>query len=186
MALLYGCGLHISEALRLDLGDVDVNQALLLIRETKFYKSRWVPTSPSVAACLGRYIDERAAARFPREADSPVFINGHGRRYSYDAVSETFRTLLREMGLRGPPGTPGPRLHDLRHTFAVHRLTRWYEEGADVRAKLPRLATYLGHGSVFATQTYLTVTADLLREGARRFHEWRRQHSHQLEVPHAS
>ena len=186
LALLYGGGLRISEALRLDLGDVDVEQALLLIRETKFYKSRWVPLSPSVVACLGRYLDDRAASGFPTEADSPVFINRHGRRHNYSTISKAFLTLLRETGLRGPPGAPGPRLHDLRHTFAVHRLTRWYEEGADVRAKLPRLATYLGHGSIFATQVYLTVTADLLREGARRFHAWRRQHSHQLEVLHAS
>ncbi len=189
VALLYGGGLRISEALQLDISDVDVDveHALLLIRETKFYKSRWVPLSPSVAACLGRYLAGRAASGFPTEADSPVFVNRQGGRYSYDAISRTFLALLREMGLRGPPGVPGPRLHDLRHTFAVHRLTRWYEEGADVRAKLPRLATYLGHVSVFATQTYLTVTADLLREGARRFHEWRRTHSHQpqLEVPHA-
>lgn len=185
LALLYGSGLRISEALQLNVDDVDVEQALLLIREAKFYKSRWIPLSPSVATCLGRHLDERVASGFPADADSAVFINCYGRRYSYSTVSKTFRTLLRELGLRGPPGTPGPGLHDLRHTFAVHRLTRWYEEGADVRAKLPRLATYLGHGTIFATQTYLTVTADLLREGARRFHEWRRRHSHQPEVLHA-
>ena len=173
IALLYGAGLRVSEALNLNLDDFDTGQALLLVRETKFYKSRWIPLAPSVATCLEDYITVRTVGTDQIVGDAPVFINLHGRRCTYGTVYSTFLALLRRTGLRGPVGTPGPRMHDLRHSFAVHRLTRWYEEGEDVQAKLPLLSTYLGHSSIVATEVYLTVTADLLRQGAQRFYDWR-------------
>lgn len=184
IALLYGAGLRVSEALGLDVGDFNGEQGLLLVRETKFYKSRWIPLAPSVTACLKDYVALRAEHERALAADTPIFVNRHGRRCAYSRACATFLGLLRQQGLRGPAGEAGPRIHDLRHSFAVRRLTRWYEEGADVQAKLPLLSTYLGHSSVLATEVYLTVTAELLRQAAQRFYAWRGSSSPQ-EVAHA-
>ena len=186
IALIYGGGLRVSEALNLNLGDFSEEQGLLLVRETKFYKTRWIPLAPSVAACLKDYIAIRAPNDPAPPDDDPLFINQHGRRCAYPTVQATFLALLRRQGLRGPAGETGPRIHDLRHSFAVRRLTRWYEEGEDVQAKLPLLSTYLGHSSVLATQVYLTVTAELLRLGAQRFYAWRRSAMPSKEVSHAN
>ena len=137
-----------------------------------------------MSACLKAYIASRAVNERALAADAPVFINRHGGRCAYSTVCATFLALLRQQGLRGPAGEAGPRIHDLRHSFAVRRLTTWYEEGVDVQAKLPLLSTYLGHSSVLATEVYLTVTAELLRHAAQRFYARRRSPSLE-EVPHA-
>ncbi len=184
IALLYGAGLRVSEALGLNIGDFSEEQGLLLVRETKFYKSRWIPLAPSVTACMRAYIACRIENEQVLASDLPFFINSHGRRCTYQAVSPTFRGLLRRVGLRGPAGEAGPRIHDLRHSFAVRRLTGWYEEGVDVQAKLPLLSTYLGHSSVLATEVYLTVTAELLHQATQRFYRWRRSSAF-AEVSHA-
>ena len=116
IGLLYGSGLRISEALGLNLGDFDAKQQILLIRETKFYKSRYVPLAPSVSASIVDYLCiRRTAGQVPLSPETPVFVSRHGRRCAYGAVSETFLALLRRCDLRGPPGLPGPRLHDIRH-----------------------------------------------------------------------
>lgn len=174
IGLLYGAGLRISEALALNVGDFDSGQQLLLIRETKFHKSRYVPLTPSVSASVDDYLRIRREAGNALPPEASIFVNERGRRCAYQSASRAFLTLARRCGLRGPPGQPGPRIHDLRHAHAVHCLTRWYEEGVDVQAKLPLLSTYLGHSSIAATQVYLTITADLLRLGAARFHRARR------------
>ncbi|MFC2173081.1 tyrosine-type recombinase/integrase [Acidobacteriota bacterium] len=173
IVLLYGAGLRISEALALNVEDFDSEQQLLLIRKTKFHKSRYVPLAPSVSVAIDSYLQIRRQAGHCLPSDEPIFVTKRCRRCVYSTFISTFLYLLRRCGLRGPPGETGPRIHDLRHTTAVHRLTRWYEEGVDVQAKLPLLSTYLGHGSVAATQVYLTITAELLRHGAARFHSGR-------------
>jgi integrase/recombinase XerD len=169
LGLLSCTGLRISEALALRLVDVDAEEGILWIRESKFHKSRAVPIPPDVVAALERYRAERAARGHAPDPEAPFFVNERKRACGYPVVCATFLALARRIGLRGPAGTRGPRLHDLRHAFAVHRLLAWYRDGGDVQAKLPLLADYLGHVSLVSTQVYLEITAELLGEAARRF-----------------
>jgi integrase len=167
LLLLYATGLRIGEALRLRLRDVDLDRSTLLIRETKFLKSRVVPFPPALADALRAYLKERlAAATGP---DAPLFISHARRPYSVDKFSEVFRTLLVAAGIPTTPHPQRPRVYDIRHTFALTRVLHWYREGADLQAKLPLLATYMGHVDVLSTQVYLTSTAELLREASQRF-----------------
>lgn len=167
LLLLYATGLRIGEALRLRLRDVDLGANTLLIRETKFLKSRVVPFSRELADTLHDYLKERLVAA--TGADAPLFINHARRPYSVDKFSEVFRTLLTASGIPAAPHPQRPRVYDVRHTFALTRVLQWYREGADLQAKLPLLATYMGHVDVLSTQVYLTSTAELLREASQRF-----------------
>lgn len=168
-SLLCSTGLRISEALALTLADVDLEDRLLVIRESKFHKSRIAPLHPTAALGLGAYRQERAAHGHSVDCAAPFFVNQCGRAVAYPLACATFLTVARRTGLRKPPGFPGPRIHDLRHTFAVSRLLAWYRDGGDVQARLPLLTTYLGHVSIVSTQIYLEITAELLHEAARRF-----------------
>jgi integrase len=167
LLLLYATGLRIGEALRLRLRDVDLEGCTLLIRESKFLKSRVVPFSPALADALHAYLKERlVAATGP---DAPLFINHARRPYSVDKFSEVFRTLLPAAGVPATPHPHRPRVYDVRHTFALTRVLQWYRDGADLQAKLPLLATYMGHVDVLSTQVYLTSTPELLCEASQRF-----------------
>lgn len=167
--LLYCTGLRISEAVTLRLADADLGEGLLLVRESKFHKSRLLPLSPGANESLRRYRTERAQRAFSENPDMPLFINARGHECAYPLVCATFLDIARRVGIRRPAGFPGPRIHDLRHTFAVHRLLSWYRDGGDVQARLPLLADYLGHVSLISTQVYLHITAELLHEAAHRF-----------------
>lgn len=169
LGLLSCTGLRISEALALRLVDVDSAEGILWICESKFHKSRAVPMAPDVVAVLERYRADRAARGQSADPEAPFFVNERKQACSYPVVYATFLAIARRIGLRRPAGTRGPRLHDLRHTFAVHRLLAWYRDGGDIQARLPRLADYLGHVSLVSTQVYLEITAELLGEAARRF-----------------
>jgi len=149
--------------------DVDLQTNLLLVRESKFHKSRLLPLSPGVSDALRRYQAERDHRALPREPEAPFFVNERRTACAYPLVCATFLCVARRVGVRGPAGSRGPRIHDLRHTFAVHRLLEWYRDGGDVQARLPLLADYLGHVSLVSTQVYLDITAELLHEAARRF-----------------
>ena len=174
IGLLYSTGLRISEALKLTLEDIDLKRRLLLIRQTKFKKSRWVPLSTSTAKALRVFLECRRICGFPTVGAAPVFVNSrknaNGRPYGYGAICRTFLEIIRRVKIRGPVEKRGPRVHDLRHSFAVHRLAKWYREGAVISAKLPLLSTYLGHSSLVGTEIYLQATAQLLEEANRRFH----------------
>lgn len=170
-ALLYAAGLRISEALAFDLGDLDLRRELLHVRRTKFYKSRLVPLAASTVEGLKRYLVLRAEKGHSTAPGEPLFVNDWGRRIPYDTAQGTFRRITRKCGLRGPAGTRGPRLHDLRHSFAVHRLLGWYREGKNVQALLPVLATYLGHAHVSGTQVYLHTTEELLAVASDRYRQ---------------
>jgi len=169
LGLLYCTGLRVSEALALRLADVDLDDGLLIIREGKFHKSRAVPFPPDVGHALAAYLEARRHYRHRTDPDAPFFVNEWRRPCSYSVVVATFLGVARRAGVRGAPGQRGPRLHDLRHTFAVHRLLAWYRDGGDVQTRLPLLATYLGHVCLVSTQVYLHITAELLHEAARRF-----------------
>jgi site-specific recombinase XerD len=169
LAILYGLGLRVGEVCRLRVQDVDFERRLLVIRETKFYKSRLVPFGPKLEALLKAYLQLKAKHWGSFAPDAPLFSLRGGRAINPCTVSQTFHLLLPQLPIEIPPGCSPPRLHDLRHSFAVGALLRWYRSGADPQAHLLALATFLGHVDVNSTAVYLTTTAALLEEANRRF-----------------
>ena len=170
--LLYGAGLRLGEALALNISDLELEQSLLRVRQSKFYKSRLVPFGEDLTRVLRQYSRHRDR-RYPNDPDSPVFRLRNGRRAHHKIIERTFRRLcLLAVVRREGDSRRQPRLHDLRHTAAVHRLIHWYRSGADLQRLLPRLATYLGHRDLSGTQHYLTLTPPLLREASRRFQRY--------------
>jgi integrase len=167
-ALLYGLGLRVGEVSRLLVGDVDFERAMLSVRDTKFYKSRLVPFGPHMGERLARYVDRRFGPQADPEA--PLFSFTRRGAVHEGTISLTFHSLLPQLKLDVPAGVCTPRLHDLRHAFAVGTLLRWYRLGVDPSARLIRLATFLGHADPASTAVYLTITEDLMREADRRFH----------------
>lgn len=155
--VLYACGLRVGEALRLRVSEVDLDAGILTIRQGKFRKDRLAPLAPSLHVYLRRYHAEMGK----RGADAVFFPAPHGGVYSHHAVYTTFRWMLRTAKIPHGGRGEGPRVHDIRHTFAVRRLEAWYREGADLTTKLPALSTYLGHESLAGTQRYLQLTAEL-------------------------
>lgn len=169
LAILYGLGLRVGEVCRLTVADVDFERCLLVIRETKFYKSRLVPFGPKLAELLKAHLQRRIRSGGTGGPDAPLFALRGGRAINPCTVSQTFHHLLPQLALAVPPGCSPPRLHDLRHSFAVGTLLRWYRSGADPQAHLLALATFLGHVDVNSTAVYLTTTQSLLEEANRRF-----------------
>jgi integrase len=171
LLVLYTTGLRVGEALRLQLADVDRDRAVLHIRAGKFRKDRLIPLTASLLAHLDHYLQHRRRAGARTAPDAALFWSPRGGPYSLIGVQKGLTQLLRAVCGKPPGRGTGPRVHDIRHSFAVHRLLRWYRDGADVQAKLPLLATYLGHCSFLSTQRYLTATPELLAEASRRFHD---------------
>lgn len=170
--LLYGAGLRISEALTLTLNDVSLSQGVIQIRESKFYKARLVPLGPDLVKALTSYANQRKKDH-SAQPDTPLFVSRTGSGLTRGAADAIFSRLRRHARVqRQDGGRFQPRLHDLRHSFAVHRLISWYRQGADVQRLLPQLATYLGHVHIAATQRYLTMTPELLREASQRFERY--------------
>lgn len=160
LRVLYGCGLRLEEALSLRMRDVDLVQGVLRINDTKFRKDRLVPPARPLVVRLQKY----AAVLGPRSDDEYFFPSPRGGRLDGGGVYRNFRELLHRCHIGHGGRGEGPRLHDLRHTFAVHALLRWYREGADLQSRMPVLATYLGHASIDGTQDYLQMTAELYPE----------------------
>lgn len=158
--LLYGCGFRVREVLKLRVRDVDLNQGIITVRQGKGRKDRLVPPALPLVDRLRKY-----AARFEnRPPDASFFPGVSGRPFSLRTVYTLFRQLLLQSGIPHAGRGKGPRIHDYRHLFAVHALRRWYREGEDLDAKLPLLATYLGHQHLAGTQYYLHLTAELFPE----------------------
>jgi site-specific recombinase XerD len=171
--LLYGAALRISEALRLTLADVDLQQHLLTIRETKFYKTRLVPLGPDLTQVLTGYLSTRREHGHPSPPEAFLLLTRHSLPVSVQLAEDNFKRLCRLAGVRRKDGSRfAPRLHDLRHSFAVHRLAACYREGGDVQRFLPQLSTYLGHVDIESTQRYLTLTPDLLSQASTRFEQY--------------
>lgn len=170
LGLLYSTGIRIGEALALNLEDFHAAEERLFIAEGKFRKARWVPLYTSTCRALQSYLDRRLRIK-PNSPDSPLLLNLRSRRLHHSTVNQIFGRLLKQCKI--PHGEPdAPRIHDLRHTFAVNRLLAWYRDGDDVNARLPWLATYLGHVDIYSTQVYLQATPELTEQVARRFHEY--------------
>lgn len=166
--LLASTGLRVSEAIGLQSDDVDLRAGVLIIKETKFRKSRLVPMHASVVQALVRYAARRNRDPDARSARS-FFVGAHGKALPYSTVRCTFRRICRRLGWRSNGMLPRPRIHDLRHSFACRRLLRWYRRGVDVDGAIASLSTYLGHGKVTDTYWYLSGTAELLSLVGRRF-----------------
>jgi site-specific recombinase XerD len=167
--LLYSTGIRIGEALALNIEHFLAEEQRLYVAEGKFRKSRWIVLSASTTDALSDYLHRRIN-RQPNGPESPFLLNERCRRLCYPTVRTGFMHLLHESGIPWSRQV-GPRIHDLRHTFAVHRLLAWYRDGEDVNARLPALATYMGHVDISSTQVYLQPTAELLGEVNRRFHD---------------
>ena len=166
--LAYCAGLRMAEIVGLCLGDVREASDTIDIRDTKFFKSRRLPLSPSAMAVLRRYLLARRHALAPSDADSPLFWHQQSG-YAYFTANHLMRRVMRSAGLKPDSGRAGPRVHDLRHSFVVHRMVKWYEKGVDVQAKLPYLWTYLGHSDLHSSLVYITITQDLLQRASERF-----------------
>jgi integrase len=172
LLILYCTGLRFGEPLRLRMRDLDLRRRVLFVAESKG-RSRWVPFHPSLAGELERYL--RARRTFVGTAtlpDDPVFVGWNRTRLSVKAASATICKLYRTAGLKPGQGRLGPRPYDLRHTFAVHRLTRWYRQGVDLHGRLPWLSAYLGHVNLLGTEAYLAATPELLGLAGNRFRRW--------------
>jgi len=161
IGLLAVSGMRVGEAIRLDRPDVDYRGGLVVVRESKFGKSRELPLHPTTLAALRRYLrrpDRPAAAA----ATPAVFVSAAGTRLLYCGVQRAFARLVQETGLRPRAGSCRPRLHDLRHSFAVTTVLDAYQSGAEVGPRLPLLSTYLGHVDPGATYWYLEAAPELL------------------------
>jgi integrase/recombinase XerD len=173
LLLLYGTGLRVGEALRLNRTDVDLDNSLLTVHLTKFHKTRLVPFGPHVCRALTKYAQSRRPLVVHPREDGPFFTTGSGDRVNRDSLEGNFQRLRAHAGIRRSDGARyQPRLHDLRHTFAVHRLTSWYQQGANVQKLLHQLSVYLGHTLLASTQVYLTLTPELLQQASARFERY--------------
>jgi integrase len=162
--LLFGCGFRVREVLKLRVRDLDLQQGIITVRHGKFRKDRLVPPALSLVNRLRKY-----AAHFENCPPDAIFFPGpDGRPYSLRTIYGLFRQLLLQCGIPHAGRGKGPRIHDARHLFAVRALRRWYRDGEDLDAKLPLLATYLGHQHLSGTQYYLHLTAELFPEIAAR------------------
>lgn len=166
-ALLFGLGLRVGEVTRLRVGDFDLPRGTLFIRQTKFGKSRLVPMGPSLAAGLQRYLEGQSLAE--SATDRPMFSFTSRGCVHEGTISQTFHQLVPRLGLDIADGVSPPRVHDLRHSFAVGTLTRWYRQGVDANRRLLHLSPFLGHVSPTTTAVYLSITEELLRQANVRF-----------------
>ncbi len=167
LIVLYCTGLRPGEAARLDRADLDLDARCFRIRESKG-KSRFVPFGDDLADVLRAYLRERNTVTGSK-ADGPLFVRPDGSAMPVGRTSVIVARLLRRCGLKPRCGRTGPRLYDMRHTFAVHRLTAWYHAGADIHARLSWLSAYMGHNDLLGTEAYLTATPELLALAAGRF-----------------
>ena len=173
LLLLYGAGLRLGEAERLTLEDADLPDALLTIRDTKFYKARLVPVAPQLADALRAYAAKRAERPLPKGTASTFLANRDGTPLARGTIHGAFAKLLKAAGIGAPnDGRRAPCLHSLRHAAAVHRLESWYRQGADVQRLLPVLSTWLGHADLDGTRVYLSMTPELLHEASVRFNTY--------------
>jgi integrase/recombinase XerD len=171
LLLLYGSAIRLGEALALTLPDVDLTAGVLMIRETKFFKTRLVPIGPKLTQTVREYAERRQRLPMPKGEHSAFLATRSGQAADLNSVQTVFRRLRRSAQVHCPDRSARhqPHLHDIRHTSATHRLTAWYREGKDVQQLLPYLSTYLGHRDLESTQRYLTLTPELLQHASERF-----------------
>lgn len=169
LILLYTTGLRLGELVRLTIGDYDATEHLLLIRESKFHKSRIIPLSKDAWNAIEDHLKIQKNRCSPISKELPLLLHnnhvGKLRSYIPSNYSTVFNHLFRASNIRKPDGS-FPRLHDFRHSFAVNALLRWYREGVDVQSKLPMLSTYMGHCSVVSTHYYLRFIEPVIEKAS--------------------
>jgi integrase/recombinase XerD len=170
IVLLYTSGLRRGELMRLAVGDYDSREHTLLIRQSKFYKSRLLPISADASNEMDLYLQKRRDYQLPVSAEIPLLWNRYkgGNGYTGEGFAQRLEALFRVAAIRTPSGRL-PRVHDMRHSFCINALLRWYRSGVDVQAKLPYLAAYMGHVSIASTQYYLRFVNDLAAAASDRF-----------------
>jgi len=166
IGLLAATGMRVGEALHLECGHIDWADGVLTVRVSKFGKSREVPLAPSTVAALAGYAQVRDQI-LPRPKTPAFFVSAAGTPVAYPHFGEAFRRVIQASGV-GAGSPVRPRIHDLRHSFAVCTLAGWYRAGEDVSALLPRLSTYLGHRDPASTYWYLSAAPELLALAAAR------------------
>jgi integrase/recombinase XerD len=170
LVLAYCAGLRGCEIVHLRVGDVDLREETIDIRETKFFKHRCLPLAPRVMAALKHYLRLRQQAGAPVNPDSPLFWSAQRNRgYSVGGMRLVLTDVLRRAGVKPQRGAVGARIHDLRHTMVGHRMRDWYKSGVNPQSQLPYLATYLGHKDIRSTLVYLNATPELLHQASERF-----------------
>lgn len=165
--VMYATGMRSSEVLGLTIGDVDMDESVIQITGSKFFKTRLVPFNNQLHEFLNRYLEWRDSEGFSSDPSALLFMTSKGERIRHGMLQSKFAKMRSLAGIeRNDSNRFHPRIHDLRHTFATHRLEQWYKEGADVSAMLPVLSVYLGHTSIEHTAVYLSITAELLRHAS--------------------
>jgi integrase len=168
--LLAVTGMRINEPIGLNQKDVDLMHGVLTVHQTKFGKSRLVPIHPSTQKALQKYESLRGRI-FPKPETESFFISEQGTRLTDWTVRRTFIKLSRQIGLRGPHDSHGPRLQDFRHSFATKTLVAWYRKGMNVDRHIPKLSAYLGHAHVSDTYWYLSAVPELMQLAAMRLEQ---------------
>lgn len=172
IVLLYTAGLRISEVIGLQVRDYDAGAATIVIRETKFAKTRMVALSSSARRVVDEYLVRSRDLDLPREPADPLRCCPCSRAPCLGSVQAALVRVMRGCGLKPMRGRRGPRIHDIRHSFAVNRVLEWYRRGEDVQKLLPRLVTYMGHRALESTQRYLSLTPAVLVEASTRFEKF--------------
>lgn len=169
LLVLYCTGLRFGEALRLLMRDVDIRSGVLFVEVFKG-RARWVPFHRSLSRELEGYLAARVKYA-PSGAYTSFFVSANQRRLPVVTAGNTLRRLFKLAGLKPAKGRIGPRPYDVRHAFAVHRLSRWYSQGTDLHARLPWLSAYMGHVDIVGTETYLNATPELLELAGNRLRQ---------------
>jgi site-specific recombinase XerD len=173
LVLTYTLGLRVHETLSITLGDLDMDNEVITVQQSKFYKSRLVPFNQQIKGLLKKFLQWRKNRQLPQTAEACLFMNQHGEPLNGDSVRGIFQRIRVNTGIkRTDSANFQPRLHALRHTFAVNRLLSWYRENKDVQQLLPILSVYMGHTHLAHTSVYLSMTDDLLREANDRFEKY--------------
>lgn len=173
LVLTYTLGLRVHETLSITLGDIDMNNLVITIQQSKFYKSRLVPFNQQIKKVLKAFLHWRKERQQPQHREAHLFMSRHNEPFNASSLREIFQRIRYNAGIRREDGaTFQPRLHDLRHTFAVNRLVSWYRENKNVQQLLPVLSVYMGHTYLAHTSVYLTMTNELLREANIRFEKY--------------
>ena len=169
--LIAATGLRVSEALRLQCADVDLDAGMLTVRQTKFAKSRLVPLHPTTVRALKQYLALRQR-HLPMVQDGPFLASARGMALAKRTVHGVFDQLRKQLGWTARGGHAAPRIHDLRHTFICRRVRLWHEHGTDIDNAMVALSTYVGHAKVSDTYWYLTAAPDLMSVAGRRFEQF--------------
>lgn len=176
LILTYALGLRIHETLSIVLNDIDMDNLVLTIQQSKFYKSRLVPFNQQIKKVIKTYLQWRIKQRQPQSSDAHLFMGKNSHPFNLWTIEGIFKRIREKAGIKREDGaTYQPRLHDLRHTFVVNRLVSWYQENKNVQQLLPLLSVYLGHKYLAHTSVYLTMTDNLLHEAKMRFEKYAKQ-----------